>query len=187
MMGASLPVSLTTAHRLRQQITQQRQRLLGIAYSWCHDAMLAEDLVHETLVRALEKVDGLRDHDRFEVWVTRIMVNLYRDWHRRKSPVVGIDFDVAAPGDDPEQDVERLHVVRRIRNAVERLGDQQRQIIALVDIAEFSYAEAANILGVPIGTVMSRLCRARRSLRSMLEKEERRIPTPALRVAGARA
>ena len=125
-MGASLPVSLTTAHRLRQQITQQRQRLLGIAYSWCHDAMLAEDLVHETLVRALEKVDGLRDHDRFEVWVTRIMVNLYRDWHRRKSPVVGIDFDVAAPGDDPEQDVERLHVVRRIRNAVERLGGPQR-------------------------------------------------------------
>ena len=51
-----------------------------------------------------------------------------------------------------------------------RLNEQQRQIIALVDIAEFSYADTANILAVPVGTVMSRLCRARRTLRDTMER-----------------
>ncbi|MCB1789199.1 MAG: RNA polymerase sigma factor [Gammaproteobacteria bacterium] len=182
MMGVPLVVNFAATHPLREQLSAQRQRLLGIAYSWCHDIMLAEDLVHETLARALEKIDRLRDHDRVEVWVTRIMVNLFRDWHRRKRPVVGIHFDVEAEGDDPEQDIERQRVIRRIRHAVSRLGEQQRQVIALVDIAEFSYADAANILDIPIGTVMSRLCRARRSLREILERDDTlpAMSTPAV-------
>ncbi|MCB1803220.1 MAG: RNA polymerase sigma factor [Gammaproteobacteria bacterium] len=171
-----------TGKLLRRQLSDQRQRLFGIALSWCHDRMLAEDLVQETLLRALDRLDSLRDQSRFEVWVTRIMLNLYRDMHRRKSPVLGIDFDIESDVDGPDREVERLATVRRVRSAVKKLGEQQRQVLSLVDIAEFSYSDAASILNVPIGTVMSRLCRARRSLRSALEAEERVDWLPVARV-----
>lgn len=182
---APLRMSTDTRRQLREQLSDQRQRLFGIALSWCHDRMLAEDLVQETMVRALDRLDSLREHARFEVWVTRIMLNLYRDLHRRKTPVVGIDFDIESDADGPDCEVERLATVKRVRKAVKRLNEQQRQVIALVDIAEFSYADAASILEVPIGTVMSRLCRARRSLRSVLEADERPYLRPLAQVANA--
>jgi RNA polymerase sigma-70 factor (ECF subfamily) len=62
-------------------------------------------------------------------------------------------------------------MIRRTRQAIEQLNHDQRQVLTLVDIAEFSYADTAAILGVPVGTVMSRLSRARRRMRDLLEQQ----------------
>ena len=157
--------------RLQREICAGRDRLYRIAWSWCHDSDIADDLVQETLARALSKVETLRDEARLQVWLTQIMANLYRDQFRRVRPETGLEVDALTGADDPEQSVNRSQLVARMREALGRLGDDQRQVLTLVDIAEFSYADTASILDVPVGTVMSRLSRARPRMRELLEQQ----------------
>lgn len=162
---------LSTHRVMRTRLCDQRDRLLRIAWSWCNNPTTADDLVQETLARALAKLDTLRDEERLEAWVTRIMVNLYRDQHRRDDPTVAQDYEPVSDAATPEQLAESRDLVHRVRQAMRQLNLDQRQIIALVDLSEFSYADTARILDVPVGTVMSRLWRARRHLRQLLEKQ----------------
>ena len=157
--------------KLREQICAERGRLYRIAWSWCHDSYQADDLVQETQVRALAKINSLREESRLQVWLTQILANLYRDQFRRVQPETGLEADtLAAPG-GPEDATDRSQLIVRTREAIERLKDDQRQVLTLVDIAEFSYADTAAILSVPVGTVMSRLSRARQRMREILEKQ----------------
>ena len=71
----------------------------------------------------------------------------------------------------PEQAVERLGLIDRTRRAIAALGEDQRQVVTLVDLEGFSYAQTAEILGVPTGTVMSRLARARQALKRRLAEQ----------------
>ena len=157
--------------RLNGQICAERERLYRIAWSWCQDSHLADDLVQETLARALAKIDTLRDDARLQVWLTQILANLHRDHYRRIQPDTGLDSDVLAARDDPEQAADRNLLIARTRQAIGMLKDNQRQVLTLVDVAEFSYADTAAILDVPVGTVMSRLSRARRRVREILEQQ----------------
>ncbi|MCB1785966.1 MAG: RNA polymerase sigma factor [Chromatiaceae bacterium] len=157
--------------RLRRQICAERERLYRIAWAWCHDRYLADDLVQETLTRALAASDRLRDEARLSVWLTQILANLYRDQFRRVSPDTGLEADTLAGEDSPEHAADRHQLIERTRAAIEQLKDEQRQVLTLVDVAEFSYADTAGILGVPVGTVMSRLSRARARLREILEQQ----------------
>ena len=157
--------------RLRSQICSERERLYRIAWSWCHDATLADDLVQETQARALAKLDTLREESRLQVWLTQILANLYRDQFRRPPAETGLEVETLAAGDDPEHEVNRSQLIVRTREAIEMLTGDQRQVLTLVDVAEFSYADTASILGVPVGTVMSRLSRARRRMREILEQQ----------------
>jgi len=154
---------------LRQQIAASRNRLYRIAYSWCHDSALAEDLVHDTLTSALAGLDRLRDPSRLDVWLTRILANRFHDHIRRPAPETGWDVDIASTDNQPEHDLMSADIVKRTRAAVDQLGEDQRQVLTLVDLAEFSYADAARILDIPQGTVMSRLARARQRLREILQ------------------
>lgn len=161
----------TTSRELRERLRQQRTRLYRIAYSWCHDEALAEDLVQETLTRALERAGQLRDAECFDPWLFAILANRWRDHLRSLRPHEDIDtLEELLPdgGDSPERADERGEIVDQVRAAVARLSIGQRQVLTLVDLEEFSYAEVSNILEIPIGTVMSRLCRARRQLRTEL-------------------
>jgi RNA polymerase sigma-70 factor, ECF subfamily len=157
--------------RLQREICAERDRLYRIAWSWCHDSHEADDLVQETLARALAKLDRLREPARLQVWLTQILANLWRDRFRRITPETGLDTDLLVAGDDPEHLAGQGQLVARTRLAIARLGHDQRQVLTLVDIAEFSYADTAAILGVPVGTVMSRLSRARRRMRELLEQQ----------------
>lgn len=157
--------------RLQRLVCAERERLYRIAWAWCHDSHNADDLVQETLARALAKLDDLRDEARLAVWLTQILANLYRDQFRRPAPETGFDSDTLVGSDDPEQTAHRRQLVARTREAIACLGDDQRQVLTLVDVAEFSYADTAAILDVPVGTVMSRLSRARRRLRDILEQQ----------------
>jgi len=156
--------------KLRAQVCNQRERLYRIAWSWCHDQHLADDLVQETQAKALEKLDSLREESRLAVWLTRIMANIYRDHFRKNREETGLEIDVAIEDETPELSTDRMQLVQRTRDAIASLSDDQRQIISLVDLASFSYADTAKILDIPVGTVMSRLSRARNKLRERLER-----------------
>jgi RNA polymerase sigma-70 factor, ECF subfamily len=145
--------------------------LYRLAYAWCHDAPLADDLAQEALLRALAREAQLRERERLKSWLCAILANCFRDHHRRRREHQDLDAleDAAANANDsPEELAATAQLARRVRAEIARLPLGQRQVLTLVDLEGFSYAEVGEILEVPIGTVMSRLCRARQALRQPL-------------------
>ena len=151
-----------------------RPRLYRLAYAWCHDASLADDLAQDTLAKALTRVDQLRDMAALEGWLFAILNNGWRDHLRGRREFLNVDeLDevVLAHDDSPEHLYARRQATMRVRDAIGALPLAQRQVITLVDIEECSYAQVAQVLGVPVGTVMSRLSRARQALKKDLVRE----------------
>jgi RNA polymerase sigma-70 factor (ECF subfamily) len=157
---------------IRARAQQLRPKLYRVAFAWTHDTAQADDLVQETLAKALERLRQLREPERFEAWLFRILANCWRDHLRARLDTQDIDEmeHLECPLPNPEARLSTLQVVVRVRTAVSRLPMGQRQVVTLVDLGEFSYSDAAMILEIPVGTVMSRLCRAREALRTMLEE-----------------
>jgi RNA polymerase sigma-70 factor (ECF subfamily) len=155
--------------RLRQQIQTLRPRLFRLAWSWCHDGDLADDLTQAALEKALRSLDSLREHQRVDAWLSAILANLYRDHLRSARRVESIEPDeLYAPGKAPETWLEEHQIVLQVRKAVARLNPDQRLVLTLVDLMGLSYAEVAEALSIPAGTVMSRLSRARVNLKRFL-------------------
>lgn len=168
---------------LRRLIADNRDRLYRVALAWCGDPMVADDLVQETLVISLQRIGQLRDRDRLKAWMYIILSNCWKQHLRRMRPMVDID-DIAVMCDgDAESDCSEQEVVYLVRRAILKLPVGQRQALTLVDLAGFSYAEVADILDIPIGTVMSRLHTARQSLHRALASTHSPAPgqTPYLR------
>lgn len=161
------------SHDFRKQLEQSRSKLYRVAYSWCHNAALADDLVQETLSKALKNAGQLRDPELLNSWLFRILNNCWHDHFRQYREMEDID-EIAdflcVNSNTPEDMHARNQIVDRVRNAIAQLPLGQRQVLTLVDLEEFSYAEVAGILGLPAGTVMSRLCRARRTLKDLLQE-----------------
>lgn len=163
----------------QEQIEQIRPKLYRLAYSWSHNAALADDLVQDALAKALKNANQLRDPALLNSWLFSIMVNCWRDHFRKHREMEDIDEfdDIEKLGEcgcvvsiTPEDEHAQSQIVFRVRAAVARLPMGQRQVLTLVDLEEFSYAEVAAILTIPIGTVMSRLCRARQLLKILLKE-----------------
>jgi len=155
----------------RRRIEQSREMLYRLAYAWCHDAPLADDLAQEALLRALSREAQLRDPDRLKSWLCAILANCLKDHHRRRREhqnMDALDGLEADAGPTPEDSAAIAELSLRVRAEIARLPLGQRQVLTLVDLEGFSYAEVGEILAVPIGTVMSRLCRARQALRAPL-------------------
>lgn len=152
----------------RKKLQGQRTRLYRIAYAWTHNPALADDLVQETLTKALTKSAQLRDPAAGDAWLFSILANCYYDYFRRDRATEDIASVELTHEASPEVESSEQEIARKVRTAVARLPDAQRQTVTLVDLEGFSYTEVAQILGVPIGTVMSRLCRARAALKAML-------------------
>lgn len=159
----------------RRRLTAMRPRLYRLAYAWCHDGHLADDLAQEALIKALARRGQLREEAALEGWLFSILNNCWRDHLRGRREFADIDaLDEVILSDEPGP--ERLYASRqtanRVRGAIAALPMAQRQVITLVDIEECSYAQVANVLAVPVGTVMSRLSRARQALKERLLLEE---------------
>ena len=161
----------------KQRLEQSRARLYRLAYSWCHDAALADDLTQETLEKALKKKDQLRDPAALETWLFSILTNGWRDHFRRSRDMVDIDDVPLEHSVTPEHEHQQHQVVHAVRAAIAQLPIGQRQVVTLVDLEDCSYIEVAEILSVPVGTVMSRLCRARRALKESL-LDSNLVPQP---------
>ena len=134
----------------------------------------ADDLVHDCLVRALDKLHTRREEADVRAWLFAIMHNLFISQLRRaKTRPGGESLDEsheASMSMAPDQETS-LHV-RDVIDGLSRLPVEQRTVILLVTVEDLSYAETAQVLGVPIGTVMSRLARGRERLRQLLEEDE---------------
>ncbi len=156
---------------LAARIEASRARVYRVAYAWSHDAALADDLTQETLSRGLANLEQLRDEERLAGWLLSILHRCWIDHLRVRRDCESEEVLAELPADEPgpEAHAEVRQTVWRVRQAVERLPLGQRQVITLVDLEELSYAEVARILEIPIGTVMSRVCRARNALRALLE------------------
>ncbi len=132
----------------------------------------ADDLVHDCIVRALDQLHTWRREGNLRAWLFSILHNLSVTQARRRiaRPVVAID----SIGDDrfqapPRQDD---HVASQdVMVAVSRLPEEQRAVLLLVAVEELSYTEVAHALDIPLGTVMSRLSRAREKVRRSMEGE----------------
>ncbi len=156
---------------LRPSIEALRPTLYRIAYAWCHDADLADDLVQETLSKAWKRRAQLRDEAALKAWMVTIMNHCWMDHLRKRREFDDIEDwqdEIASGADTPEASCNREQVIACVRSAVARLPLGQRQVLTLVDLEEFGYAEVASILDIPVGTVMSRLSRARTSLKNIL-------------------
>ena len=170
-MGLQFTWRLGSSARLRRAIEAQRGALYRLAFAWCHDGALADDLVQETLLRALERSAQLREPGRLKSWLCSILANALRDHYRRSRALENLDdLDEAVLADEatPETASESARLAARVRAEVARLPLGQRQAVTLVDLEGCTYAEVSEILCVPIGTVMSRLCRARSALKERL-------------------
>ncbi len=171
------PSNMTMISRLlfgpfRPSIEAMRPVLYRIAYAWCHDAALADDLVQETLSKAWARRAQLRDEASLKAWMVSIMNHCWLDHLRSRRDFDDVEAweDILESGaESPEACCNREQVIACVRLAVSRLPLGQRQVLTLVDLEEFGYAEVARILDIPVGTVMSRLSRARASLKSLLE------------------
>lgn len=154
------------------QLAHIRPRLYRTAYSWCHNAAIAEDLVQETLAKSLKNAAQLQDTEKFNGWIFSILSNCWRDFFRQHRDMDDIDeiadHQCVNPV-TPEDEHIQADIVQRVREAIAKLPLGQRQVVTLVDLEEFSYIEVAGILDIPVGTVMSRLCRARAALQTLLK------------------
>lgn len=165
-------VSLLQTRALKARIAASRPRLYRLAYAWCHDTYLADDLAQETMSKGLKSVSQLKDSSILEAWLYSILNNCLRDHFRRLRPHADIEeiMELPAPDPSPEQHHAESELVGRVRRAVADLPLGQRQIVTLVDLEEMSYSAAAEALNIPMGTVMSRLSRARLALRELLQE-----------------
>lgn len=156
------------SREFRSHLKQSKASLTRIALSWSNDPSLADDLAQEAITRALKKHFQLKDINKFECWIFSILNNCWREHLRRIKPTADIDELVLYSEKNTENEIEKLQIVDRVRTAIEKLPIGQRQVITLVDLQEFSYAEVAETLDIPTGTVMSRLNRARKNLKQNL-------------------
>jgi len=154
-----------------QRLENIRPRLFRLAWSWCHQRDLADDLVQETLTRALRSERQLKEIERFDAWIFRILVNTWRNYLSRTRVMENIDDYVLAEEQTPESLHARYQLTAFVQAAVESLPQGQRQVLTLIDLEGLSYAEVAGVLEIPIGTVMSRLCRARKALAEKLFRQ----------------
>lgn len=162
---------LCRSREMREALKASRMRLYRVAYAWTHNAALADDLVQETLAKALKNAAQLRDPQAQNAWLFSILANCFRDHLRRQRPMEDVDELELPQDDNPETEHARTEIVHKVRHAIAGLPQGQRQVVTLVDLEGFSYVQVAQILGIPSGTVMSRLCRARAALRIVLSAE----------------
>lgn len=164
-----------------QKIEALRPLLFRVAVSWCNDEMLADDIVQDALTKAIQNIAQLKDQDALKSWLFTILNNQWREYLRRNRPCVDIDELVFIADSTPELDEERQQTCNQVRLAIAELPLSQRQTITLVDLEDMSYQEVAKALDVPIGTIMSRLNRARKALLLKLEHQEKSMSISYLR------
>jgi RNA polymerase sigma-70 factor (ECF subfamily) len=166
--------------------------LYNVAYWLARNATDAEDLVQETFLKALRGFDSFEPGSNFKAWIFRILRNTYltsrsglaaqrtvaledelshRDGEPALYPEGAIDRET------PETNLMRLADRAALQAAMETLSPPLLEVILLCDVEELKYQEIAAVLAVPVGTVMSRISRARAALRAALQAQ----PTPSLR------
>jgi len=158
---------------LKLEMVALLPRLRGFARSLAGSAHDADDLVQQTCERALSTTAGPPEGARLDAWLFRIMRNLFIDGYRRKRPVVALDEAAAQnlAGSDGRVVEEARLEWQAVRAVIAGLPEDQRSVLVLVCVEGLRYREVAEVMDIPIGTVMSRLARARGAIAAALDGE----------------
>lgn len=167
---------------IHHDIEAQIPRLRRYARSLVHDVSAADDLVQETLARGLAKLHLWQRGTNLRAWLFTILHNQYVNRVRHEIRVgnpVSID-DAALPGRSPDQQWELE--MRDLDRALGELPDEQRSVILLIGLEGMLYVDVAKVLGIPVGTVRSRLSRGRTTLRRLMNTEPGNRTAVAIRI-----
>lgn len=169
---------------LRENIESHLPQLMAYAMVLSRDRNDAQDLVHDCVVKALSTVRRPLCEASLRPWLFSILHNTFVDSTRRpcNREVVQSDLPEAEDWQVWRHEASLINALT-VRSGLKQLSAEHRQIIALVDIAGFRYKEAAEILGIRSGTVMSRLSRARRALLGVIMADNLYV-LPATKVQG---
>jgi RNA polymerase sigma-70 factor (ECF subfamily) len=156
----------------------QTRFLYNVAFKYVGNHYDAEDLVQETLYTAYNKFYQLRDNQKFKSWMFTILRNHFLKWQRKKAPLQadefenGIDYLSQLESVSLQQDAasvyERKVEAETIQSILDKLPEKYKAVLILYYMEDSSYQEIAEMLGVPIGTVMSRLSRAKQIMKKAL-------------------
>ena len=147
-------------------------QLYNFAHWLTHDTAEAEDLVQETYAKALRGFSSFQAGTNFRAWMYRILRNSFLNTRIGLKTTIPIDEEdevaIAPDTDSPESLLIAQSDRQLVQDALEKLPVHFREILLLCEVEEMSYREIADTLAIPIGTVMSRLSRARKNLRALL-------------------
>ena len=160
-------------------VNRYRDRLINFVYPFLGDFEQAEDVVQETMLKLYEKKHYYREIAKFSTWIYTIARNLanteLRKKKRRKTTYISRmtkddrQYDIPAIQADLNQNLQNEFIRDRIHAAIKELPEHFKTVIILRDIQELSYDDISNIVGVPLGTVKSRINRARLQLQAELQ------------------
>lgn len=161
--------------KFERYVLPEVEVLLRVAHSLTRNHADAEDLVQDTLIRAYRAIDRF-DGNHPRAWLLTILRNTHVNRNRRRRPELFTDPQAAAdrlassPSEDRTDAMVDQEIDADILRALNRLDERFRRVVELVDVQGLSHAEAASVLGIPVGTVMSRLHRARGRIRERLDR-----------------
>jgi RNA polymerase sigma-70 factor, ECF subfamily len=154
------------------------ERLYNFAYWLTHDRQEAEDLVQETYVKALKGFSSFQKGTNFRAWIYKILRNAFLTSRTglKSTATVQLDLEVEeealpAAEETPESILLQRSDGRLVQQALEQLPVAYREVLLLCEVEEMSYQEISATLAIPMGTVMSRLSRARKALRGGLQQQ----------------
>ncbi len=155
-------------------VKQEWRRLYGLAYRLCGNVEEAKDIVQESFTRALEHLDRFEGRSQFSTYLYRIAFNVWKNLLRRRkirrilslsAAAEGREIDPPDPAPSPAASAVQAERIELVHRGLEKLPPAERFIVVLRDIEEKSYEEIAQILDCRLGTVKSKLARARERLR----------------------
>ena len=192
-MGSGMPSLASQPNETRRLFERDARPYLDTLYATAlrltRSPADAEDLVQDTLVRAYRFYDRFEPGTNFKAWLLRIQKNTFVNRYRRSVRERQVfDGAMAAPVGEgvmsratmraltsPEDDAQRKLVAQEITRAFDDLSEEARTMVLLADVEELSYREIAEVVGCPIGTVMSRLHRARKVLQQSLQQHAEQL------------
>ena len=165
----------------RVLVERYERRIYHVVYGMVRSSEDAHDLAQDAFIKAFQNLHRFRLESKFYTWLCRIAMNVTIDHLRKQKHRRHSEFDDSRGGgsggqvvrlhsapDDPVANVAQSRMFKTIMDAVDTLPDDQKQVLVLRELEEMPYKEIAEILGIPEGTVMSRLYYARRRLQELL-------------------
>lgn len=151
-------------------VRMHRMRVLRTAFGVLGSQDEAEDVAQDVFIKVWRSLGSFQRDTSFSSWLYRITVNTAIDVLRRRREESGLDVEYVSPQARPEESALRSASQERVRAAIARLPESARIALTLREFEQLSYKEIAEVLQIPIGTVMSRLNYARESLKKLLSE-----------------
>ncbi len=159
---------------LRLLVERYEDRIFALIFGIVRDAHEVEDVAQEVFLKVYTRIEAFDGRSQFYTWLYRVAVNAAKDHVKKRvrRPAVPLDEADAlpGPGEDPEGGAARSETARLVRAAIDALPVRYREVLALRELEGLTYDEIAAVLGISIGTVESRLHRARARLKKRLER-----------------